>query len=108
MSFDKEKPKAFISMPMAGLEPADIEARRNTLVEFLETRGFTVVESYFPIDEEPSPLKCLGKSLLVMADCDVVVFANGWDNARGCIAEHLAANNYNLGCLYESDLKIDR
>lgn len=46
-------------------------------------------------------LAYLALSLLDMADCDTVVFAKGYESARGCQVEHLAAEKYGLEIIFE-------
>ena len=56
-----------------------------------------VVDSFFqsaPVDARP--LWFLGKSLELMATADVVYFAEGWQEARGCRIEHECAKEYGI------------
>jgi hypothetical protein len=46
----------------------------------------------------------LAKSLEKMAHCNVVYFAKGWENARGCKIEHEVALQYGLDILYEEQI----
>ncbi len=39
-----------------------------------------------------------------MAHCNVVYFAKGWENARGCKIEHEVALQYGLDILYEEQI----
>lgn len=64
--------------------------------EFLEEK-VEVIDSFFqnaPYDAKP--LWFLGKSLELMADADVVFFAKGWKNARGCRIENECCIEYGL------------
>jgi hypothetical protein len=58
-----------------------------------------LIDSYFD-DYEPSAgnvgLKYLAKSLELLADADVVYFAPGWDEARGCRIENECAIKYGI------------
>lgn len=96
--------KVFISCPMKGMTKDEIDltmdyVKLKIIQVFMpyETVEFvnTWVEEEFPEDGNRS-LFCLGKSLELMAMCDTVVFAKGWEDARGCRIEHEAAMNYGL------------
>ena len=47
-------------------------------------------------DTLPSSPLFLGKSLELLAQADVVYFAPGWADARGCRIEHLCAVEYGI------------
>lgn len=103
--------KAMISQPMAGLTDEQIIAAREKAVAFLEGRGYGVVNTLF-MDEWYSrasmeergvvqiPLCFLAKSLENMSLCHAVYFAPGWENARGCKIEHVAAQAYGLEMVF--------
>ena len=42
----------------------------------------------------------LGKSISLMSEADLVVFAPGWENARGCRIEHEVAKEYGIQVSY--------
>jgi hypothetical protein len=46
----------------------------------------------------------LAKSLEKMALCNAVIFAKGWENARGCQIQHEVALQYGLDILYEEQI----
>ena len=39
---------------------------------------------------------CLAHSIQCLADADIVYFAEGWENARGCKIEHEIAKQYGI------------
>ena len=96
--------KVFLSQPMAGRTKREIKAeRRGMLVKASYFIGQEVEEvgSYF--EEAPQDITAsgdsealwyLGKSLQKMAEADAVVFIPGWEGARGCHIEHMAARYY--------------
>ena len=90
--------KAMISQPMAGKSDEGIRAERDSLKRNLESRGFEVVDTVFDLDAPPNeaPLRYMAKSIEAMAGCDAVVFAPGWQHARGCLAERVIASLYCL------------
>ena len=92
--------KLFISQPMRDKTDEEIkEERAKAIVKASELMGepVEVIDSFF--EKAPAaakPLWFLGKSLELMADADVVYFASGWKEARGCIIEHDSAIAYGI------------
>lgn len=90
--------KLFISQPMNGLTDEEILNTREkvkTLVEEKIGEPVELIDSF--IQGAPSlakPLWWIGKSLELMSEADVVYFADGWREARGCLLEHHAATQY--------------
>jgi hypothetical protein len=84
-------------------------------LQFAKNENMTVVNTCFE-DEWYSkdsmssrgvvqiPICFLAKSLEKMAHCNVVYFAKGWENARGCKIEHEVALQYGLNILYEEQI----
>lgn len=104
--------KAMISQPMGGLTDESIVKTKEKAKQFLESRGYEVVNTFFVDDgfSEESlkksgvtriPLYYLAKSLESMSLCDIVYFAKGWEGARGCRIEHDVAIEYGLQVIYE-------
>lgn len=101
--------KVFISQPMNGLTLDEIKAVRADLE--------SVITNYFKTSDDPSfevinnlqedtedeanvhthpRLFWLGNSVLLMADADYVIFANGWWDSKGCNVEHEIALQYEI------------
>lgn len=103
-----EKKKAMVSLPMAGKTEEEILRTMGDMKKRLEGMGYTFVDSFFDGYEEDlageevvqKPLWYLSKSLRKMSECDAVLFAGGWEGARGCQIEHKAAEAYGLEILY--------
>lgn len=56
-----------------------------------------VIDSFFKnAPHEARPLWFLGKSLELLSTADIVYFADGWENYRGCKIEHACAVEYGL------------
>lgn len=75
------------------------EERAKAIVKASELMGepVEVIDSFFekaPVGAKP--LWFLGKSLELLAYADVVYFASGWKEARGCIIEHDSAIAYGI------------
>lgn len=94
--------KLFVSLPMAGLTTEEI---KNKMIKYKENAERIMGEKLELIDtiitEAPTDIKneniwCLGKSIMLMADADVVYFGDGWRDARGCIAESVVAYRYKI------------
>ena len=81
--------KVFISQPMKDKTEQEILEERANMFQ-LAKESFPdaeLIDSYFD-DYKPSTgnvgLKCIAKSLELLADADVAYFAPGWNEARGC------------------------
>ena len=95
--------KVYVSQPMRGYSEEHIESEREAaLVKLAEHLGVPR-ERLLDIPKlSPervkylSPVSCLGQSIKMMAEAEHVVFAPGWDDARGCRVEHLIAVEYDI------------
>ena len=95
--------KVFISQPMRGKTDEEILAVREQAValvkEHYPEEEIEVLDSFFR-DYQPSTgyvaLKFLSKSLELLADADVAVFMQGWEEARGCRIENQCAIDYDI------------
>lgn len=93
--------KLFISQPMRGKTDEEILAVREKAIASAERflgEKVEVIDSFFKNvpEVESRPLWCLGKSLELMADADVVYFAKDWENYRGCRIENTCAIEYGI------------
>ena len=92
--------KLFISQPMNGKTDEEILAVRNKAIASAEKHlgeKVEVIDSFFqgaPVGAKP--LWFLGKVIQLLSDADVVYFAKGWDEARGCKIEHECALQYGI------------
>ena len=99
--------KLFISQPMRGKSDEDILAERQKSIKSAEEQigeQVEVIDSFFqeaPVNAKP--LWFLGKSLELLADADVVYFAPGWKEARGCRIEHTCAVEYDIDRIEPDD-----
>ena len=101
--------KIFISQPMNGLSDLQISKDRARVIEGLYNEGYkpdeitvidTIIEENAP-DNVNSGLWYLGKSLVLLSDADIAVFAKGWRNARGCQIEFKCAKEYGISYICE-------
>lgn len=101
---------AMISMPMNGLSDEEVARKYLDVKEYLESLGYSVVNTLFDdVSEDElaavgianTPVWYLAKSLNQMSRCDTVYFCKGWRAARGCKIEHEVAKQYGITMLYE-------
>ena len=92
--------KLFISQPMRGKSNEEILAVRQKAIESAERNlgeKVEVIDSFFQnAPAEANPLWFLGKSLELLSTADVVYFAKGWEDARGCRIENTCAIEYGI------------
>lgn len=100
----------FISQPMAGKTDEEIKQIRKEikekLIKLYPDNEIWILDSYIhedPTSQNPA-LYMLGKSLEILSEADIVYFAKGWNKARGCFTEHLAAQKYGVEIVYETKL----
>lgn len=92
--------KLFISQPMKGKTDEEILAVREQAIKSAKDlfgEEVEVIDSFFqsaPADARP--LWFLGKSLELLSTADVVYFAKGWEDARGCRIENTCAVEYGI------------
>jgi hypothetical protein len=95
--------KLFISQPMRGKTDEEIlKERENAVAAATALLGeeVEVLDSFFRgAVAEAHPLWFLGMSLQLMATADVVYFAPGWKEARGCRIENTCAIEYGLNII---------
>lgn len=98
--------KLFISIPMRGLSKDEILKNMNfSKCEVEKQLGEKVelIQSYMSDctgnENGNRGLYFLGKSLELLSQADLVYFAKGWENARGCIIEHIASKGYGINIL---------
>lgn len=93
--------KLFISLPMSGRSGAEICAEMNDLKEYAEDimgEPLELIKSYFDGGAD-NPLRFIGESITVMSDANVILFAEGWENAKGCGIEHRCAEMYSTATI---------
>lgn len=93
--------KIFVSVPMSGRTHDEIF---NSIWETITKHGNSAFYYYNldpPEDIEKKAKKSKHPELIYlswameqMADCDDVIFANGWERARGCIVEKIVHGLY--------------
>lgn len=119
------KVKVFLSQPMSGLSDDEVLLTRKNMFKLLQENSATVLQ--FAIEDkdeynfdfeylenskvdieiidntqfdEKLDLQYLGYDIDKMAEADVVVFAPGWENSRGCKVEFHIASEYKYRCMF--------
>ena len=101
----------FISQPMRGFSDEEIKRVRKQIAadalvkaaDFYQTsvHDVEIMETIFnAFDPSTHPLMYLGESIKMLAGADIVYFARGWQDARGCVIEHECAQKYGKACIY--------
>jgi hypothetical protein len=91
--------RVFISQPMRGRTPDEIETERSRLLAMARAYLAESVEeipSYFPDGANRDPVECLGESLKLLATAHFAVFAPGAHFARGCWIERRTCEDYGI------------
>ena len=99
--------RVFISQPMNGLSDLEISNARAEVIEDLYNIGYTpdeitIIDSEIwelAPDNVNGALWYLGKSIELLADADLAVFAKGWKSARGCLIEYMCAKAYGISSI---------
>ena len=112
------KKKVFISLPMSGKKEREILEDRKKILEHMThfaiyEDNIEVINTYIK-DEPPEDsnvrLWYLGKTVELLAQADIVVFAKDWAKARGCRVERECAKIYHVPTIVIDDnnmLKIE-
>lgn len=91
--------KVFISQPMAGLDELEVYAVRNQICNKFDINDEEIIENYkkdVPTKDVNTNVWCLGDSIRSMAFANLVIFAPGWEEARGCVIEHDICTLYEI------------
>ncbi|NLJ95642.1 MAG: DUF4406 domain-containing protein [Clostridiales bacterium] len=92
--------RLFISQPMNGKSDDEILQERqkaiDTAKEILGEDVEAIETFYTDFGPDAKPLEYLGRSIMDLAKADIVYFAPGWRDARGCKIEHMCAVEYGI------------
>lgn len=91
----------FISQPMRDKTPKEIWTEREEITNMLSDiyKDFEIVDSFNEDFKDLNPVQALGKSLELLSQADLAIFAKGWKDARGCYIEHIVCEKYNIKTL---------
>ena len=95
--------EVFISQPMHSKTKFEIWEERKRITDIVRDKypNACIIDSIIPEEEDFPPLYYLARSIEFMSHCDIVFFAKGWENERGCIIEHNCAVHYGYKTDYE-------
>lgn len=91
--------KLFISQPMNDKTDEEIKVERAKIVDacIKQYGEIEVIDSFFEsAPHDVRPLWFLAKSLELLSTADIVFFADGWKDYRGCKIEHECAVQYGI------------
>lgn len=92
--------RIFISQPMKDKTDDEIKQERQKIVDACVREygnDIEIIDSFFegaPHDAKPAWF--LGKTIELLSTADAALFADGWDNYRGCRIEHQVAEDYGI------------
>lgn len=95
------KMKIFISQGMHGRDEQEIEAEHAEILSFISEKfpgvkisDISVLD--FKYAKSTHPASYLGLCLQMMAQADLVIFANDWTKYMGCWVEHAVCGIYHI------------
>lgn len=91
--------RIMISQPMTGRTNEDIVSERQALIDYYTNLGHEVIDTVFNFDDvgvKHIGVYYMGYSIVAMANADLVVFMDGWQNSRGCRLEYELAKQYEV------------
>lgn len=91
--------KLFISLPMHGIDEVDVMLTREHIYQAMKKVGnYELIENYTHEDapNDANRLWHLGRSIQDLGTADLVIFAPGWNLAKGCVVEHMACEVYKI------------
>ena len=82
---------------MRGKTSARIEKERNDAISYIKTlyKDVEVIDSILDITDK-TLIECLGESIKLLAQADIVYFCKDWENYRGCRIEHNICMEYGI------------
>lgn len=93
--------KVFISQPMTGLTKEQIEANTKKYLKYAEDILDVEVDLVFEyVESVQPPLYWLGRAISQMAYSDVIFFAPGFRDSKGCCIEFIVAKLYKRDIRY--------
>jgi len=105
--------KIFISMPMKAKGIEQVRTEMNKVFSYIKSKlpEAELIDSILDgadkdiaIKGDDSGVWYLGKSIQLLSGADIVFFANGWKDFRGCSIEREIAEKYGKFCV---DIKVN-
>lgn len=83
---------------MRGLTDEAIKERQQKIFKKFSTEESVLLDTV--VNEAPEGSNeacfCLGRSIMMLSEADVAIFAVGWEKARGCVIEHKVCEEYGI------------
>jgi len=102
--------RLFISQPMNNIPIDEINNKRNEIVNRIKNLNLYDDIKVVNDIEKPKGLEInagrlwyLGASIQEMDNCDLIIFADGYDKANGCMIEYRTAKSYDVPFLFEDE-----
>lgn len=92
---------------MNGLNDDEIIRLRENVKKMLTENGVLIDSFTEGATAKAASLWYLGESIKLLGSADVVVFAPGWENARGCRIERRCAEEYGIPMLNLGNITIE-
>lgn len=86
--------RVYISLPITGQDPDEVEAQATFAAGVLEKKGHTYVSPLEICDSDLHYEACMGICIEHLLACDAVVVLEGWSCSKGCRLEAEAAEIY--------------
>lgn len=89
--------KVYVSIPISGKNYDEQKARAERIKQELHQQGHIGITPFDIVPEENSPYcYAMGKDIEVLLACDAAVFAEGWNESKGCRLERQACLIYGI------------
>ena len=97
--------KVFISQPMRDKTEEEIKQERERAIKNIETlivddAEVEIIDSILDVNSIPQDynvsLYCLGESIKLLSQADILYMCKGWSEARGCCIERICAQEYGI------------
>lgn len=94
--------RVYVSVPISGRDINDAKKQAESVKNILRYAGHEVIT---PFDVVPNPPRipereqyayCMGKDVEALLTCDAIAMCEGWQDSKGCRAEHHIAMIYGL------------
>lgn len=87
--------KIYISIPISGLDLAEVRQKADMIKARLSREGHTPVSPFdIYAGKKPTYEDYITSDIRAMLDCDAVMFCKGWSVSCGCNIEHDVVMRY--------------
>lgn len=100
--------KAYISLPISGLDIAERKRYARDLVKRIRKMGYQPVnplENGLP--ESASHTAHMERDLELLRECEVMIQCDGWEQSQGCMIEYNYCVDHGLSMISEYDIETE-